>query len=690
MKNQITLIACFLSMLSQAQEIKGTLQSDSGEPIAFATILLQQPSDSALVKSTISNEGGIFSLKNIKPGEYLLSISNVGMLPYRQRISHGNTPLDLGTIILEEAVEELQEVTVTGEKPLIEVQADRTVFNVENTINATGTSAFELLRKAPGVIIDNNGGIIVEGKSGVQFFINNRPSILRGEDLISYLLSLQATDIEAVEIITQPSSKYDAAGNAGIINIILKKDKSLGTNGTATAGVTVGDFGRYNSSVTFNTRGKKGNLYGTYSNGFGKNTSFINLLRTQSGTQFDARTSSIIDRNANNLKLGYDLYASGKSTLGVLLNGNFINIYRERYSRTPIYPVGQTSFDSVLVANSINKFKSYNLDANLNYRYADTLGYELNIDLDYGRYGSERTTFLPNRYFNGDETEVISENITFQDTPIDIDIATVRLDYEQPFLKGVLAAGFKLSLVTTSNVFDFYNRENGQDLLDTDRSNTFDYEENINAAYLNYNYKKNKWNLQMGVRMENTVSDGRLTTLTGTGDDRVERNYTNFFPSGGLTYQASPKSQWALTYSKRIERPNYQSLNPFEYPLDELSFSKGNPFLQPQYADNLKLSHTHNYRLTTSLGYTYISDFFARVTVASDDGRNFLTTLNVADQEIINLGVSYPKKIREWWNLYLSVNAYSSNYKANSPEFLPVKQETLSLYAQNTFTLSPS
>ena len=628
-----------------------------------------------------------FVIKNAPNGNYLFRVTNLGFSDYRKQLTYEGGDLDMGTILLESETENLDEVTVVAEKPMVQVLADKTVFNVENTINATGTSAFELLRKAPGVIVDNSGGIIVEGKLGVQIFIDDKLSVLQGQDLMNYLESLQSTDIEAIEIITQPSSKYDAAGNAGIINIKLKKDKSLGTNGSITTGVTVGDFARYNSSINFNSRGKKGNLYGTYSNRFGKSTGFLNLLRTQSGTQFDARTNSVFDQNSNNVKLGYDLYASKKSTFGVILNGNFNNGFGNNNSRTPIRPVANVINDSILVSNNKTSNTSSNINANLNYKYADTLGHSVNVDLDYGKYSSDRDALQPNQYFNADETQILRQNITSQNTPIDIDIATFKTDYEQDLFKGKFSSGIKFSYVNTENTFDFFNRINGADILNPMQSNQFDYTEQINAAYVNYNYKKKKWNIQLGLRVENTISDGNLISTQENEDARVERNYTDFFPSGGLTYQLNQKNQFALTYSRRIQRPNYQSLNPFEYVIDELSFRKGNPFLQPQYTNNLKLSHTFNYRLTTSLSYSYISDFFAQVTVADGASRNFITTRNVADNEVLNLGISYPKKIKEWWNVYFSLNAYISNYKANSTEFLPVKQETLSFYAQNTFSL---
>ena len=579
MRTLIFSIALLFNVTLSAQIIKGKVIDENKAPVIFAAVTLNSPLDSSLVKATITEDLGIFSFEGIPAGKYELNISSIGYSTYKKSIDFKENILDLGTISIDNQTQNLEEVTVVSEKPMVQVLADKTVFNVENTINATGTSAFELLRKAPGVIVDNGGGFIVEGKTGVQIFIDGKLSVLQGEDLINFLESLQATDVETVEIITQPSSKYDAAGNAGIINIKLKKDKSLGTNGTFTSGLTVGDFGRTNSSINFNNREKKGNFYGTYSNRFGKSTGFIDLLRSQFGTQFDSRSTSIYDRNTNNLKLGYDYYLNSKHTIGAIVNGNFNNGFTTSTTTTPIREIGSIENDSVLVAENQRQNTSYNINGNLNYKYADTLGRSLNIDLDYGRYNSERDAFQPNTYFNGDETQILNQRITFQDTPIDINIATIKTDYEQNFLKGKLGLGFKLSYINTDNTFDFFNQINGQNILDVDQSNQFEYQENINAAYFNFNRKWGKWNLQFGLRLENTDSDGILTSEQENEDDRVQRNYTDYFPSGGLTFQMNRKNQFALTYSRRIQRPNYQSLNPFEYQLDELSFSKGNPFL---------------------------------------------------------------------------------------------------------------
>jgi len=680
-------LASFLAVNAQSS-IKGLIADQELQPIPAAIVSVYNTDKSTFIKANVAGDDGTFLIKNLASGDYVIVVTSLGFKDYTSsKFTHTDTPKDFGVITLSPDTESLDEVVIEAEKPMVQVMADKTVFNVQNTINAAGDSGFELLRKAPGIIIDNNDNLIVEGKTGVLIYIDDKPSVLRGEDLINYLKSIQSSDIEAIEIITQPSSKYDAEGNAGIINIKLKRDKSLGTNGSVTSGVTYGEFARVNSSVSFNNRTKKTSFYGTFSNRFGESLSFINLYRQQNNTIFDARSETIYDNVNNNARFGFDWFANKKSTFGVIFSGNFSNNDSFADSRTPITPEGNTSPDQILVAGSDTESSVSNLYANINYKYKGDNNSALNVDVDYGRYSRDRENFQPNQYFNGDESQLISETINFMVMPIDIDLFTAKIDYEQDVLNGKLSVGGKFSKVITDNQFDFYDRINGQDILNAERTNDFEYDENVNALYFNYSRQFKKWNLQFGLRMENTQSDGILTSLQEDQNDRVKRSYTDWFPSGGLTYQMNQKNSFALIYSRRIQRPNYASLNPFEYKIDELSFSKGNPFLQPQYTDNIKLSHTFNYRLTTSISYSFVKDFFAQITEAADNNQNFLITRNVANQKVINLGVSYPTRFTDWWNIYVSVNAYRSIYEATNPDFNEISQNTLSFYAQNTFKL---
>ncbi len=684
----LLLICCFhLQMNAQTGQIKGTV-ADQNTPLAFTTVVLKAATDSTMIKAAVTIEDGSFKFDNIAFANYFLEISYVGMTTYQSDVfSLNQSSFTAPKIILKPNTNEMESIEVVAKRPMIEVLADKTVFNIENTLNATGTTAFELLRKAPGVIIDNSNNLILEGKTGIQIYIDGRPSPLAGDDLVNFLNTLQSSDIDKIEIITQPSSKYDAAGNAGIINIKLKKDKRLGTNGTASVGYSYGKNGRASSSLNLNNQTKKTNFFGSYNNNFGDSYSFINLDRIQNNVRYDSETESIRDAKSNNLRVGADFFPNNKHTFGILLNGNFYTQEDNGFTRTPISPQATGEVEQVLVAQSVNDNQSYNLAGNINYKFVDTLGHEFSMDFDYGKYDRDRTSYQPNSYQNEAGDLVFLETNYRMQTPIDIDILTAKMDYSQNLFGGKLSAGGKFSLVETDNIFNFYNVINEDDVLNMDRSNTFSYSENINAGYFNYYKKIKKWTVQAGLRLEQTISEGDLQSTQINEEDKVNRNYFDWFPSGGLTYAPDYKNSWSLNYSRRIQRPNYASLNPFEYQLDELSFSKGNPFLQPQYTNNIKLSHTYKYRLTTSLSYSHIKDFFASVTETAGETRNFLITRNVANQQVWNLGISYPFSVNKWWSVYTSINAFHSEYKGNAEEFVSIDQTTLNFYGQNSFTL---
>ncbi|MEN9335820.1 MAG: hypothetical protein RLZZ500_807 [Bacteroidota bacterium] len=684
------LFACIsLSFSTQAQtgSLTGVVSSNK-EPKLFSASIALFNEKNTLTKAVLSDADGKFTIQRLAAGTYSLKITMVG---YEDKIVPGITITDnqinLGTLTLNESAVQLNEVVVKKEKPLVQVLADKTVFNVENTINATGNTGFELLRKAPGVVVDNNDNVIVEGKSGVLFYIDGKQSFLSGSDLTNYLKTIQSADIESIEIITQPSSKFDAAGNAGIVNIKLKRNKNYGTNGTASAGYNYGRYGTSVNSVSLNNRSKKINSYINYSNRFGKSYNFMEFERQQNGKVFNSDTKTDYTSNANNVKIGLDFTKNRRNTFGLVVTGNFNNAYGDGRSRTPIRQITSNSIDSILVAQNKAHNKNYNLYANLNYRFQDTTGVSFSTDLDVGRFNSDRNTFLPNYYYNPSETVILSSIINSQYTPVTIDVGSLKSDYEQRLWKGKLGAGFKSSLVETENTFDVYNYQAGQPVYNTTLSNRFNYKENINALYVNFNRLYKKFNFQLGLRMENTNSDGNLTSSQANNAARVRRHYTDLFPSGGLTYNQNENNSWALTYSRRIERPSYNSLNPFEYQIDELSVSKGNPFLQPQYVHNIKFSHTYKYKLNTSLSYSYVSDFFAQVTEAVGQNKSRMTTKNVANQETINLGISYPFTVKNWWNVYLSVNAFRSKYIPTDPSFTGITQETLNIYGQNNFKL---
>jgi outer membrane receptor protein involved in Fe transport len=685
-----SLVALFLLIttftFAQTFSIKGSLTNASNEPNLNVS-LLEFPSQKLIKIAVVSPEKS-FQFKSIANGDYQIKISGVTINEViSEKIVVQNQDAVLLPISIFKKENQLSELKIVVQKPMVEVMPDKTVFNVQSSVSSAGLTAFEVLRKAPGVLIDNNDGIIVEGKSGVQIYIDGKPSILTGTDLTNYLKTIQSSDVDNVEIITQPSSKYEAAGTAGILNIKLKRDKRFGTNGTATAGYAIARYAKYNTGLTLNSRTKKFNLFGTYSNRFDNTYSFINLNRRQSNTIFDSRTTNVNQNNANNIKAGFDFFKNKKNTFGMVLNGNFNNSFVNADTRTPITTVGNSNPSQVLIAENNTKSLSYNVQSNANYRYVNDSGQTVSVDADFGKYQNLQSTFQPNSYFNGNETQIVQQVNFLMRTPINIQILSLKADYEQNLMKGKLGLGFKTSVVNTNNVFDFFDFSNGQPIQNFTRSNTFKFEENINALYFNYNKTIKKFGYQIGVRAEQTVSTGDLISTQTNLNNKVKRNYTDFFPSAGVTYNPNQNNSWQLNYSKRIERPGYQSLNPFEMQIDELTFRRGNPFLQPQYINNFKVAHIYKYKLSTSLSYSYISDFFAQITQAEGATRNFIMQRNVANQEVWNLGISYPFSPTKWWDVYANVQASNSAYQGNDANFVSITQNNFNLYGQNTFSL---
>ena len=691
MKSFFTAMAvlCATALFAQSRTVSGTYLDAESQPIPLATVLLSDTAGT-LVKAGATDMDGAFRVVAPKDGLYQLAITAIGFKAFVQALELAGADLDLGPLTGVADAEVLGSAEITAKKPLVSVDPDKTVLNVAEHLSASGDNGLELLRKAPGVMVDNNENIMVEGKSGIQVFIDGRPSPLRGEDLTNYLKSLQSTDVESVEIITQPSSKYDAAGNAGIINIILKREKGLGTNGTVNAGYVRGERNRYNGSVSINHRNTFMNAFGNYGLFTGESTGFMNFYREQNGYTFDSKTNSMYNNENHNAQLGADFYVGKRSTIGFLASANTGQRSDSTVSNTPIYSPSSAVVDSILYAPTVSDAESINASFNINYRFEDTTGVSFSADLDYGQYTRDRLDFQPNFYLDPDGVTVLNERTTRQETPIDIELYSAKADYERPAFGGTFATGVKWADVRTDNTLDAYNVVSGEAALDSSRSNNFTYREQVYAAYINQQYTWGKWGLQAGLRMEHTESLGELTAFQETDNDRVQRSYTNLFPSAGLTFQQNMLNTWSLIYSRRIERPDYASLNPFEYQLNELSFMRGNPFLQPQYTENIKLTHTWRYTLNTSFSFSYISDFYAQVTQAEDQVRNFLTTLNVADQQIYNLSVSYPMQIKEWWNVYANIYGYYAKYTANDPLFVPIDQLTYGGYAQSTFTLNPA
>lgn len=686
MKNLLLLVLVFTSISSIKAQIKGSITDQKGEPLPYVNILVLNAGDSSLVKGAASNQNGQFSIKGPEAGRYIIKfqiISHAELIT--KPLEYDGRILELGTLKLSERTSLMDEATVKAEKPLIQVAPGKVIFNIDANLSAGSGNAQDLLRAAPGLFVDQNDNLILEGRSGVQVFVDGRPLNLQGDDLNAYLQNLQSDQIEKVEIISQPGSQYDAAGNAGIINIVLKRDKSLGTTGSFSHRYTQGYYPRNNGNFNLYHNRRSLRLLAAFGYGMNQSRNFMDLYRTQNNTQFNRESVTSNDREGYNARVGADWRLADDHSLGFTVKGDLNQNQSLSTSRTPIIPDSSASPTEVLLSIAEGDNDNYSLFSNVYYRWKND-DKQFGIDLDQGRFSAQSFTDQPNRYLNGEEAIILSENNYQMETSREFDLYSAKADYSMSLGDWKLNSGLKWSEVRTANDFDFFILNNGR-VQDANRSNLFDYSETISAAYAETSRDWKNWGIQTGLRYEHTNSRGQLYTLDSSGDSLVVRDYGNWFPSLSLTYKKNPMSQWSMSYSRRIQRPNYQNLNPFLYQRDELSFSQGNPFLVPQISDNFRIGHLYRYATSTSISYSYTRDFFAQITDTVGVQRNSLITRNVADTRSINLSVGSPLKHKDWWNSYISINAFQTWYIPQDISFQAIELFTVSLYAQSSIGL---
>jgi len=698
MKQWITLSLLCLCLAGWAQtaSIQGQLQDDAEEAVAFANVALYSSADSSLVKVETSDEAGIFTMKDLPAGNFYLEATFVGLANlYKTDIQlRDGQQLDLGVLKFTTTGVDLQEVSVTAQRAMVEIKPDRTVFNVQGTINSTGSDAISLLRKAPGVTVDNNDNVSVLGRSGVLVYVDGKRLPLSGQDLSNYLQNLPAEQIDRIDIISNPGARYEAEGNAGIIDIRLKKDKNLGANGSVNGTYSQGRYARNNFGANGNYRNKMFNVFATVGLGTGENYNDNIFQSYQNGLFLDETMENRSEWDFYNYRLGTDFFVADKHTVGFLVSGRSMDGTRNSLNRIALAQQSTPSqVDSILVANTQADDERTGETYNLNYRFDNGKGRTLNVDLDYGNYENESQRYQPNRYFDAQEQNVLTEIINSFDTPTDISISTFKLDYEDALWGGRLSVGTKLSRVVSDNTFLVFEEINGTPEQNNRLSNQFDYTENVYAGYVNFARKiSEKWSFSAGLRTEQTDATGNLQAfLPELQEPPVDLNYLSWFPSGGLTWQVAQSHLLALNYSRRINRPDYNVLNPFNNQISQLSYEKGNPFLRPEIVNNLELGYTLAQRYNFKLAYSKTIDQITRL-IAPDDNdprAGFITWDNLAEQTIFSFNASAPVQFTEKWNAYFNATASHLDNQADYGEgaVVDVQAFTYTVFQQHTITL---
>jgi iron complex outermembrane receptor protein len=677
MKKIVAMLAVLgtISFAGHAQttggKVNGTV-SGAQKPVESASIGLLRAKDSSVVKMAVSDKTGHFEVEKVADGKYLVIIQSVGYAKYYSEpfLVSAQSGYTLKAVSLVPASKKLDDVTVVSKRPFVEQKVDRTIINVDATPSNTGTTVMEVLEKSPGISVDKDGNISLKGKQGVMIMMDGKPTYLSGEDLANFLKNMPSANLDQIEIMTNPPAKFDASGNSGVINIKTKKTRTVGYNGSVTASYGQGVYPKTNMSTNLNFRENKFNFFGNASYYYNENFNQLVLtrkFRNQSTNDllsvFDQLAANNRTGHGYNYKVGADYFMNKKTTMGVVVTG-----YDSRNSEYTNNTTLISDKNGALTTRTqaINDVKSNyeNIGVNFNLRHIfDSTNKELTADVDYVNYTAGSAQLLSNHFFDNLGNKQSNDEALRGSIPSSINIYSAKVDYTQPLKQGSrFEAGLKTSYVETDNDAQYanFNTATNTFVADAIRSNHFLYKENINAAYVNLSKQLTKvWSAQLGLRMENTnINGNQLTT-----NQSFKRDYTQIFPTAYIGFTPNDKNQFALSYGRRIDRPNYQDLNPFFNFLDKYTYQVGNPYLNPQFSHNFELNHTFKSALTTSLSYSTTKDIIQDVLEQVDSTHtSFIKKSNIATRESLGLSVSYNAPLTKWLRTSLYTNVFYNKF----------------------------
>ena len=668
MKQIILILAVALaSFTSSAQKIsvQGKVINQNGKGLKAITLSLFNSKDSAFITSVLSDATGNYQIENKFVGNYFITASGLSFLKKYSSsfMLTENKVISIADIILEQQDKTMDNVSVVAKKALIERKLDKTVINVDASITNAGSTAMEVLEKSPGVSVDKDGRISLKGKQGVIVLIDGKQTYMGAQDLANYLQSMPAANLDLIELMPNPSSKYDASGNSGVINIKTKRNKQKGFNGSIKNTIAVGKYVRSLNTLNINYKNGKFNVFSTFGVNNRKNYQELTINRKYYdansilNAEFDQNATFIRRNNNNNAKIGVDFYASKKTTIGVVLTGA-ISPSSQDGTNISYLKDGTGTTNSILSSFNTDKEKWNNGGLNFNLRHVfDSTGKELTVDVDALKYKSSHDQFFQSDNFNSSWVKQNSEQLTSL-LPAAINVYSAKVDYVQPLKSGLkFETGLKTSFVNTDNVADYFNIIGGSPIVDNDKTNQFKYQENINAAYVNFSKEFKKWSLQTGLRLENTNYKGNQFGNPVKPDSLFDKSYTGLFPTLFAGYKLNDKNQFGFSYGRRISRPDYESLNPFIFFIDKYTYEAGNPFLKPMYANVFELSHTFNKFLTSTLNYTHSRDMFNEYFEQSGYA-TIVKQNNYGSIDDLSFSMNAEVKPTKWWTMmpYVELN----------------------------------
>jgi iron complex outermembrane receptor protein len=653
--------------------LKGRILTENHSPVDYATVILLKYSDSSIVKSVICGKTGLFRFDDVMPGSYIVLIHKIGykhIYTGKYELT-GSHDVDIGDIIIPVLNTRLTEVTVNDKRDYIEVKPNKTILNIDESILAAGNNIYDILNTAPGVRIINNT-ILLKGNQKALIMIDGKPLIAGSdEELADMLKNYQSDMISQVELIENPSAKFDAAGGGGVINIILKKDKEIGFKANITESAGAGQDYRTNSGINFNYNTRKFNLFGSYSFTDNKIQRFLNLDRIIDDgalqSNYNLQYHSITQSKNNNFNAGADYDVTPKQTIGVLIYGYSNQTGIDKNNTTYIKNAGVLDSD-INTRSHIDRHIT-NLNYNLNYNgsFGKDDKSEVSADFDYSTYNRSSIELLQSDFFDVSGQTYRDPLFDMDNSPSNIKVRSEKVDFTQVISKtGSIGAGLKNNQVNSDNNMHFTDRaDSGSYVTVPALTDHFVYNERINEAYVNYNDKFNKTGLTLGLRAEQTNSAGTSLKPGNT----VVNNYFDLFPNIEINEPLGANNQLTVGYNRRITRPDYQDLNPFVAYIDQYAYSIGNPFLKPEYINTYEATDVYKDKYKVTISAIKTSDFFISIFQQNDATRVYTTTYKNIGQYYQYMAEFWvPVTIAKWWkvNAYLEGGYDHFVYKADS------------------------
>jgi outer membrane receptor protein involved in Fe transport len=655
---------------SSAQAVSGRVIEAGGRGIESATITVLNAADSTVVKYGVSNKEGYFELTNLNNGVFTVKVSCIGYNnQLLNNITFNGSSVKLTDVILNKQLKELKEVAIASTRPVLERKVDRWIFNLNNTIMANGSSLFEALQVAPFLKVSDNGVSMV-GKGGMGVMINEKIIYLSGTDLTNYLKALRSEGVEKIEIITNPPAKYEAQGNAGLINIVLKKNESLGWRGSLSSTYRKAVYASYNNNLALFFRSKKINSSFTFNQSRYHNilNDWLNIIGNPSQILSNEQRISITPGLQAGLSIDYEL--NKHNNIGFIYNISHSK-EKDTYVNNYSYGTGNT-VDSVL--NTKGEMSRPLFAQTLN------IYHDLKID-SAGKKLSSSVNFFTNRpeVRNNFVSESESTYASVQNNNSSkYNIWSIQSDLTLPYKWAKIETGAKFANYDNKASVAYYNNVNDNLLLDQTRSNDFDYtEKNLAAYYSMASDPSKKWTAKAGLRYEYTMTDGYSPTL----NQRNQRNYGALFPTAYIVYKADENDVFSLNYSRRINRPGLSSLNPFAYYTNIYTYSTGNPLLLPSYSNNFELNYLYKSMFSFTVFTQYTSNANSLLTtiegplVVSSRG-NFLT------QDNVGAYVSFNRAFFNWWENSSSASFFYSSSKSKIAA-IPIQNGTAASFSVN-------